>query len=404
MKYQKSLKLIASAALVGLVGITCKPRQDNLSSVKDEATNAYTNFEYGKECFDTMGVELPEITCDGPESSRLKIEVNGKEIVDRIPDQCDKPGLAATPKYDGTKRFDCAPGGRITKHVAHNSKKQEILTIVLCRKIFLRPLKDQRFENISILQANTTTNDICWFQMRHNDNPIAARKLPPPYSKTRIKGDAIDQQVAQLYLPPQELTADGSECIRCHDSQIWVRSPWISKANQVDDLNPQHKNDNQLPQDVTPGRLHHVGANFQAWNSEKLQPQHIDIDAGIFDAKFAMNSAQLAAKQQNLLAPSDTCTQCHKIGRQAISNPDEGSCNHFTKIWHEHKSKDFTETAMGSRLTAFGGKFPQLAWMPPGSEQQFNNQAAWLAYYQRAFQALEICCTDPKRPGCQRQL
>ncbi len=37
----------------------------------------YAIFDHAKECHDRFQVEVPSFDCDGPDSSRIKIEVNG---------------------------------------------------------------------------------------------------------------------------------------------------------------------------------------------------------------------------------------------------------------------------------------------------------------------------------------
>jgi hypothetical protein len=120
----------------------------------------YSIYDHGKECFEKLGVpvfNVVEFSCDGPLSSRLKVEVDGKEVTDYVPEKCDKPDLVAMPALDGEARFDCVPGGRVTKMVQKNAAGHDVVTVVACRRTALHPMDSGLYENIAMIQSNLVT-------------------------------------------------------------------------------------------------------------------------------------------------------------------------------------------------------------------------------------------------------
>jgi hypothetical protein len=364
----------------------------------------YTLYEHGKECFERLGVAVPSFSCDGPRASRLKIEVDGVEVIDHIPDRCDKPDLVAEPRNhylrDGKDRWDCVPGGRITKFTERNAAGDTVVTVVACRAQYLHPLDSGIYENIAILQSNLRTNETCWFQIRA-DPGIVARNVVSPFSPGRKRTDAAAARAEALYVPPVTLASveDGSECFRCHDNGVWLRTPWIMEANQVK-ASPDI--DNDIPR--TQGLPVHVGQPFERWNLPRYQPAQIQIDAALFDAAHPPTPREAQQLKDGKLAPSDTCTSCHPIGQSSVANEYEGTCNHLARFWMENKGPSYEGTALGMRLSRHGASFPLNAWMPPGAAEEFASGEEYFAYYRRAFKALETCCQTPHAPECGGQL
>src|SRR5688572_19754207 len=87
----------------------------------------YSIFDHGKECFDRFQVEVPDFDCDGPDSSRLKVEVEGQEVTSYTPADCDKPSLVGN-------RYACVPGNRVTRWEQVNKYGDTIATVVVCRR------------------------------------------------------------------------------------------------------------------------------------------------------------------------------------------------------------------------------------------------------------------------------
>jgi hypothetical protein len=349
----------------------------------------YSIFEHGKECYDRFQVEVPSFDCDGPDSSRLKIEVDGVEVTGATPSQCDKPSLVGT-------NYACVPGARVTKFQSVNKYGHTIATVVACRRSTASALDSGKFDNIAILQSDLQNNESCWYQLRESTSYVA-RNIPSPYGVGRTKGDAADKKAIDVYESPITLTTDHSECYRCHDSQVWLRTPWISVKNQTPSASG---NVNEIPR--TQGEPTFLGKAYRDWNLPASRPKQIKIDKAAFDQALPLTAPEQAAIQAGTMAPSDACTQCHSIGKSELATSGQGTCNHFARYWMSSKPSSFDNTVLGSKVSGFGNSFPRDAWMPPSAATTLTSDSAYQDFYGRAFKAIEVCCDDPSAPGCKR--
>jgi hypothetical protein len=347
----------------------------------------YSLFDHAKECFDRFLVEVPAFDCDGPDSSRLKIEVEGEEVTTFDPGDCDKPSLVGN-------KYACIPGARVTKWEQVNKYGHTIATVAVCRRSSFSSLDSGRFENIAVVQSDLQNQETCWFQIR-KDSSFSGRSIPAPYQLGRKKGDPTDQRATNVYVSPVTLTSDGTECYRCHDSRVFLRTPWIGVQNQVPS---QTGHTNEIPR--TEGEPTFIGRAYRAWNLPSNRPRRIKIDAAKLDQAFPPTPSERAAIQSGTMAASDSCTSCHAMADAKIATAGQGTCNHFARYWTSGKPPSFDGTVLGSRLSSAGNSFPLNAWMPPGAGNTFANDSAFMAFYARAFAAVEICCDDPTRPGC----
>ncbi|MBK6692577.1 MAG: hypothetical protein IPG50_10280 [Myxococcales bacterium] len=347
----------------------------------------YSIFDHGKECFDRFQVEIPAFDCDGPDASRLKISVDGSEVTAVTPAKCDTPSLVGN-------KYACVPGARVTKFEEVNRYGHTIATVAVCRRSSASPLDSGEFDNIAVLQSDLQNGETCWFQIRQGAD-FVARNIPAPYSKGRVKGDTNDRRANAVYESPVTLTTDHSECYRCHDSQVFLRTPWISVKNQAPSKTGKV---HEIPR--TLGVPTYLGKAYRGWNLAANRPKQIKINKVVFDGAFPLSASESAAVAAGKMAPSDACTQCHTIGKSEIASAGQGSCNHFVRVWMGG-GPSFSGTVLGSKVSSFGGAFPQSAWMPPAAPSQFASDAAYRGYYARAFSALETCCDDPSQPGCQ---
>jgi hypothetical protein len=241
------------------------------------------------------------------------------------------------------------------------------------------------------------THDTCWYQIRQPGNAPPARHIVPPYTPGHVKGDAVDVKATELYVSPVTLTSDNSECFRCHDNHVWLRTPWIRSDNQVK-ASPEI--DNEIPR--TEGQPNHIGRPFKHWNNPKNRPARISIDRALFDQTFPPSAEEAALMAQGKMAPSNACTQCHALGKASIANPYEGSCNAFARFWMPDKGTHYAGTTAGMRMSSHGAAFPLRAWMPPGASQQFKSGEEYEAFYKRAFKSISLCCEARRAPAARR--
>lgn len=347
----------------------------------------YTIFDHGKECFDRFQVEVPSFDCDGPDSARLKVEVDGAEVTGSVPSKCDKPSLAGN-------TFACMPGARVTKLESVNKYGHTIATVIACRRSSLSAIDSGKFDNIAVLQSDLSNNETCWYQIRKTGS-FVGRELPAPYGVGRQKGDADDMKASAVYTSPVALMSDHTECTRCHDSQVWLRTPWIGTQNQAASSSGKV---HEIPRPQ--GQPTFIGKAYREWNLTANRPAQMKIDNATFDEAFPPSASDAAAIKSGKLAPSDACTQCHSIGKSELATGGQGSCNHFARYWMTEKPSSFASTVLGSKLSNFGNAFPHDAWMPPTAATTFTSDTAYRAFYARAFKAIQTCCDDPTRVGC----
>ncbi len=310
-------------------------------------------------------------------------------MTDAVPSKCDKPSLAGT-------TFACVPGARITKTETTNVYGHTIATVIACRRSAFSSLDSGKFDNIAVLQSDLTNGESCWYQIRKSAS-FTGRSIPAPYKVGREKGDAEDQKADAVYTSPVTLTTDHSECVRCHDSQVWLSTPWIGVANQLPSATGKV---HEIPRPQ--GQPTFIGRAYRTWNLSEHRPAQIKIDAAAFDQASPPSASQAAAIHSGKIAPSDACTQCHSIGKYAAASGGQGSCNHFARYWMSERPSSFASTVLGSKLSTSGNAFPHNAWMPPTAATTFASDTDYRAFYTRAFAALQTCCDDPSQPGCRQ--
>lgn len=349
----------------------------------------YSIYDHGKDCYDRFLVEVPSFDCDGPDASRVKVEVNGAEVTTTEPASCDKPSLVGTD-------FACVPGARLTKLETVNKYGHTIATVILCRRSTPSAIDSGKYDNIAILQSDLQNAESCWFQIRKPTSYVA-RGVPSPYAPGRVKGDAADKKAVATWESPVTLTTDDSECYRCHDSQVWLGTPWIGVKNQVPSTSGKT---HAIPRTVAPPTF--LGKAYRRWNLAASRPKQVRIDAAAYDAANPLSAADAQAIRGGTMAPSDACTQCHSLGKSSLATAGQGTCNHFVRWWTTGKPSGYSGSVLGSKVSPFGHQFPRDAWMPPALPAAATSDASYQAFYRRAFEAVDRCCTDPSRAGCAR--
>lgn len=343
----------------------------------DPLTPDYTIYDYGKECAEKLGAELPRLDCT--EGTELKIYVNGKVTRKKVV-ECDNPAHLETYKA-------CVPGARLQKieqEIEREGRKEKITTMVLCRRKRVFKKGSPLFNDIGVIQYNEATNEACFFYMLSEDGTDSS-DVTPPYSKAWAKDSHEGKKAEAYWRSPQHHSA--SRCNQCHDTGPWIRTPYVAQA----DLVPENRNR---------GPVRIVGKLNQSWN--EFKPEKIDINSIAF-LRTLPEKERLAYREkieQGLLAPPGKCTECHSLGTMAgkwLEDGGTGTC------------RDLVPSATGRggnvnthKLSAFGKTFPQSHWMPPSYDwpRDFGKGEAgkkeWEAYYSLALRAVDACCKDPK--------
>lgn len=333
-----------------------------------------TLYDYGKQCAQTLGVEIPKIDCLDPAATLLPITVQGKPV-DQMVEECDKPALLTDQKA-------CIPGARVHRFDQTNARGQKVQTVVFCRRTRTAAAKLQPpellthayFQDVGLIQYNTQTHQACWYFMEEDEVGKPSTAIPRPYSSSWADGAANPEaKAANEYWMSAERT-NQSHCIKCHDNGVWLRSPFIAQAAGTPNAVPG----NPLAQvtHVTVGDL------YTDWNGPHL-PTSIEIDEDAWlkaqpESEQAVYRRKIAAKEVTSAA---TCTNCHRLGKGEYDGL--GTCGYLL------------DSAIGEG-TPRG--FSQNAWMPPAHGQ---TAAQWKDYYGYAVSAAKACCANPQLAFCK---
>lgn len=222
----------------------------------------------------------------------------------------------------------CDPGSRF--HVLHRNENNDGVYIVAhCRKIGNATGK---YSDVAVIQYNANSGATCYYQalgtLSHN--------APAP-----ISGDTS-------YWKTPAGTA-GINCVRCHDTGPFIRSPYLAQLGEVwpyigDENNPHNSSAPNLPppdDNYLPGTLMNdfagtwnssmpysfVGLNFQSWEAYSLSNSS---DAtclgchrmGISRTEGAWNNGQGTAERLGIIA-TDT-SQTAKVGH-GVDDPGNSS-------------------------------------------------------------------------------
>lgn len=249
MKRQRIGVAIVGMAALLLAGDTAAPESDE-----------YDVHAYGRECAQLIA-EIPPFNClDG---EIVPITVNGKtpETYSRHM-RCDKPAYLPYPKEtDG----QCTPYTRIRA-----VRDDDIQMVLYCRRMYIRPPDDPRFDSIEAIMHNVKTGSTCFFiSKNYGEKPEGddGRRVPPPTEEIPPEGFI---SAKELWASPQQVVNHG--CINCHDSDPWMHTPWIDQTAQV-------------PSDPWGFHSVDVGGPFVAW-----------------------------PKPMSVSTRGNSCTGCHRIG------------------------------------------------------------------------------------------
>ncbi|MEO1199161.1 MAG: hypothetical protein AAFX39_07995 [Pseudomonadota bacterium] len=244
------------------------------------------------------------------------------------------------------------------------NRDDNIQMIQLCRRMFLRPADDPNFDSIEVIMHNVQTGSTCFFISKNfggkpqGDNGI---RVPPP---TEVQAPEGKVSADELWATPQEVVGHG--CIYCHDSDPWMRTPWIAQTGE-------------LP--ANPWGFHTVdaGGPFDAW-----------------------------PKPESISTRGNTCTGCHRIGSlntckqldvplfgeqpakmlQSIGQAPHGRIAARPGTVHESPPEFYDDWA---------ATYPHSVWMPPGNTLPYTE---WRRIYEQDVRELQRCCEDPEAPGC----
>ncbi len=333
----------------------------------------YTIQEYGRECAERMGVLKPFNCLDLQE---IPIEVDGQIPAGGYPAfaengsgrmDCDKPALLS---LGGSGQ--CPPHsriGRLKSYRPNGTVNEDVDTVVICRRYNGRDgiynyrgdnvaAKDfPLFEDVAIIQHNKKSGDTCWYQMLDNTGRDA-RRVPPP-TEVALPANAPSSAItaSDFWMSPE--SAADIRCLRCHDSDPWIHTPYVDQMKLADGSTLVPSN---------PFREYkNVGRFFSEWTKESKR------------------SFAISTKEKN------SCTTCHRIGSQ-------NTCDNFAgQSIGQETTRDLSDYA--SRT------FKLSHWMPPSGHgvetiQDWQNDEAGM---RSDADKLLACCSNPDAAECVKK-
>lgn len=318
------------------------------------AQQSYSLHQYATDCAELIA-EAPVFNCQ--DLDILPITVNGKEPDSYTPNmQCDRPALLPYPE---TTDGQCVPYTRMKAY-----RDDDIQMVLLCRRMYIRPADDPYYDSIEIIMHNVKTGSTCFFISKDfGSDPKGENgsRVPPP---TELEPPAGEISTEELWETPEEIVNHG--CIYCHDSDPWMRSPWVVQTGQ-------------LPSDPHGFHSVDVGGPFAKW-----------------------------PKPQSIATRGNTCVGCHRIGSlntcrtmdiptfgaqpakmlQSIGQAQHGRFGDRPGNINESPPDPYDELA---------STYPHSAWMPLGNQLPYTE---WRRIYEQDVKDLERCCQTPEASGC----
>jgi hypothetical protein len=278
-----------------------------------------TVVEYAKECGAKIAL-VPAFDCS--RGVLAAITVDGKIPATYTPGMnCDRPALLPYgPDSDG----QCVPFSRAL--VLRDDARVQISAF--CRQKKIRSGDANVYDEIDVIVHSVATGDTCWFEATapRSDKPLDGKVRPPTETAASRFWD-VPSKVAE------------KTCVRCHDSDPFVYTPYIAQTGQ-------------LPRDPF-GKYTNIGAAFNRW-----------------------------PKPSAISADGSPCVGCHRIG--SLETCKTGIFQSTGRL-----REDGTD--------AWAQQYPNSHWMPAGNPL---SHAAWDAVYQQSIDRLAACCRNPKAAGC----
>ncbi|MGE0172485.1 MAG: hypothetical protein AB7T49_06870 [Oligoflexales bacterium] len=360
--------------------------RDNSLGLAEVLPHDDTVLSYGKICAQRLGSLPRDWSClDG---KIIPITKDGVEVPfgqHQPRDRCDNQiylGLG--------EQGQCVPYARLGRL----QTKPDVETVFICRRYKIGNKVVQRdgggarkveehippdvplFQDVAIVQHNIKTGETCFFQALSGFQPqnrdLPGARIPPP-DEEEVPQD-IKQKYASLPLKqqptkaasfwlkpsdpgddpvrrqdpfePQRWVIRGFQCVKCHDSDPFIHSPYVSQLNYTfPEGHPMAgRNDKMVPCDPGP-------------SSSIPKPECVTLKNGVNYSKGRYS--QLHKKRQKWwpssyhIAPKndDTCVRCHRIGSME-------TCGTFVK------DSIGGMNVYPNYVTNYGKLFPESHWMP----------------------------------------
>jgi len=248
--------------------------------------------------------------------------------------------------------------------VASRENDQGTHWIVLCRK---SKEDEGEYNDIAMLGTNPYTGKTCFFQ-----NALYSRTdgLHVPHPADEVDSTGSPQQSEALWSGIQGGIGSGIECVKCHDSDPIIHTPWIDGA----------KDENGDP--VLPKMGIHDGFSL---GFAEAPYSLIDLEGQDWKMPKVLVSEEAAE-----------CTKCHRIGS-----------GRWTRDWISRLvGKDMRWNDI---VTDSYKKFEHMFWMPPEltgldeaswEESDFGKAVEFIRSCDVSYNSLPV---EPEGPPSERQ-
>ncbi|WP_204376609.1 hypothetical protein, partial [Methyloceanibacter marginalis] len=175
MNLQRTLLAILAPAAFVLAGVASVPflLADSPDAGSIEAyDDSYDVHAYGRECAELIA-EMPPFNCLDGEIVPITVDGKTPERYTRHM-RCDRPAYLPYPEEtDG----QCTPYTRIRA-----ARDDDIQMVLYCRRMYIRPADDPRFDSIEAIMHNVKTGSTCFFISKNfGEKPEGddGRRVPP---------------------------------------------------------------------------------------------------------------------------------------------------------------------------------------------------------------------------------
>ena len=316
---------------------------------KPTADEDYDIIQYGEDCAKLIA-EAPPFNCLDFEI--IPITVDGKTPEKYTPHmKCDKPAYLPYPaQTDG----QCTPYTRVQV-----VRDDDVQILQYCRRMYIRPKDDPRFDSLEMIMHNVKTGSTCFFiSQNFGQDPEGelGLRVPPPNEETPPEGFP---SAREIWASPEKIANDG--CIYCHDSDPWMHTPYIMQTLEI-------------PADPWGFYSVDVGGPFRRW-----------------------------PKPMSISTRGNSCTGCHRIGSLNTCLPQD------IPTFGMQPSKMLQSLGLAAH-GEFGAKSlkeqkdPQTHWGGHphgwmGERLPDIDTEQWESFHKGVLE-LQECCKDPTGPGC----
>jgi hypothetical protein len=353
LKISKRIKFSVYLSLSSLLLNTCSSRLFQSEKSNDSSflkSSVDLDFaQYLTACstkLETPLKDIPQIDCT--KGDNLVVTVNGQKL-DHTKFtsgmQCDNPSLI------GNQSMACMPNSWAGTVEVPGTPTQWVF---LCRQFSPRPEGTKTADVVGLIARNKNTGATCFFESKETKKGLFLPSAPKLQDDMGVKFWKTPAEIVQ---------SSGSDCVTCHTGQVWLRTPFISKA--------------KIPSnEALPGDKEQKYWVVEADALEKLNPA------------ISWTPRKLVGA-----GVEKTCTGCHRVG-------DRSFCKSYSPIslGEETVPRDLSEAILKKN-------FPEsnLHWSHYNTKlKRFGTLKEWReSVFYKGFQGVSACCENGNKCNWQ---